>query len=109
MYLSMKESNRNFSDSTMYEDDFEMNEDCVDKKPAEGCITSEKIPFQIPHLIVESRSLGELRAAAPSSSSKAKRKSKSVASWIQKGFWTFGENIGKGSFGSVFQCMNDKV
>ena len=28
--------------------------------------------------------------------------------WIQDGKWSLGECLGKGSFGDVFQCMNDK-
>lgn len=105
----MKGSSRNFDESTMYEDDFEINEDFDHSRPVEDSINSQNVPLKRHQMTIESRNFGESRAAAPSSSSRAKRKSKSVVSWIQKGFWTFGESIGKGSFGSVFQCMNDKV
>ena len=36
------------------------------------------------------------------------RKSKrNIHSWIKAGNWTLGDNIGQGSFGTVYQCMNN--
>ena len=34
---------------------------------------------------------------------------KKTTSWIHSRKWKSGEVIGKGSFGKVYQCMNDKV
>lgn len=52
----------------------------------------------------------DLRGSALRSSSAgaAKRRGKPV-SWILEKKWILGEKIGEGSFGLVFQCMNDKV
>lgn len=40
--------------------------------------------------------------------STVKKKNK-IVPWIENNNWVLGEKIGSGSFGEVFQCMNDKV
>jgi hypothetical protein len=40
---------------------------------------------------------------------KGRRRNRGLVPWIQTHDWTLGECIGKGSFGSVYQCMNGKV
>lgn len=42
------------------------------------------------------------------SNRRSRSKSRRHIGWIEEGKWSLGDCIGKGSFGDVFQCMNDK-
>lgn len=54
-----------------------------------------------------SRPLTVSTTAASTSKRASQSRSRSVT-WIQKGQWRLGDKIGSGSFGEVFQCMNDE-
>jgi hypothetical protein len=107
--------NRNHNnDENEYDDDFEPY-DCDD-----GTKSSEKtsIPSSISNnefKTLDSRptttteSLYSDPYASRSSTSDIRKRSKRSTVWIKEKNWVLGDKIGAGSFGEVFQCMNNKV
>jgi hypothetical protein len=93
------------------------NDEEVDKPAIES--DSSQIPGKKSvHSIIDSptttgpsgRSRGKSNSDVSSKlKERTKKRSKGTVGWIQREEWSIGENIGKGSFGSVFQCMNNKV
>ena len=95
------------SDDHEYEEDFEVDEDeelatiSNQKTRNDSIISSSPSPEKM-----DVHNLPRMVASNSTTRiSTAKRKS---TVWINEGRWKLGEKIGSGSFGDVFQCMNDK-